>query len=59
MKKISLFFVTLVMVMGLAVSGCYYERANERREYRHHHDRGYRHHNHHDYGHYDRDRDHH
>ena len=58
MKKISLFFVALVMVLGLAVSGCYYERAYERHDYHHRRDRDDRHRDH-DNGHRDHhDRDH-
>lgn len=53
MKKIYLFFVALAVVLGLAVSGCYYERENERPWYHHryHHDDD--HHYHRDYGHRD------
>lgn len=39
MKKISLFFVALVFVLGLAASGCYYERGYERHYNHHGHDR--------------------
>lgn len=42
MKKISLFFAAIVVVLSLAVSGCYYERGYERpyhRSYYHDHHR--------------------
>jgi len=39
MKKISLFFLALMVVLGLAVSGCYYERGYERPYHHHDHDR--------------------
>lgn len=40
MKRIYLFFVALVVMLGLAASGCYYEREYERPWYHHryHHD---------------------
>jgi hypothetical protein len=41
MKKKYLFFVALVVMLGSAVSGCYYERGYERPYYHHHY--------HHDY----------
>jgi hypothetical protein len=44
MKKISLFFVALVVLLGLAVSGCYYERGYERPYHgRDHHERDHHH----------------
>ena len=45
MKKISLFFIALVVLLGLAVSGCYYERGYERPYHgRYHHERDHHHH---------------
>jgi len=44
MKKISLFFVALVVLLGLAVGGCYYERGYERPYHnRYHHERDHYH----------------
>ncbi|GEM_PF-3784024 len=39
MKKISLFFLAFMVVLSLAVSGCYYERGYERPYHHHDHDR--------------------
>jgi len=50
MKKISLFFIAMIVVLGLAISGCYYERGYERPYYRYHHDH---HHSYDHYGHHD------
>lgn len=47
MKRISLFFVALVVVLSLAVSGCYVERGYER-PYHHHYYHGYDHHRYYD-----------
>ena len=52
MKKISLFFVALVVLLGLAVSGCYYERGYERSEHgRYHQERDHHGHDRDDYHH--------
>ena len=58
MKKMNLFLVALALAMGLAVSGCYYEREYERPNYHHryHHDGDRRDHDR-NYGHRDYDRD--
>ncbi|MDP4284908.1 MAG: hypothetical protein Q8891_10810 [Bacteroidota bacterium] len=49
MKKMSLFFVTLAVVLGFAVSGCYYERSYERPHYHHYqHDHDHDHYRDHD-----------
>jgi len=58
MKKMYLLLMALAVGLGLAVSGCYYERENERPNYhrRYHHDDHHRDHDR-NYGHRDHDRD--
>lgn len=59
MKKIYLFFVALAVVLGLAVSGCYYERGYERPYYHHryHHEDDHHRDYHRDYRPHDDDDD--
>lgn len=53
MKRINLFFVALVIMLGLAASGCYYEREYEHPRYHHRYQHDDDHHYHRDYGHRD------
>lgn len=59
MKKIYLFFVALAVVLGLTVSGCYYERGYERPYYHHryHHEDDHHRDYHRDYRPHDDDDD--
>jgi len=58
MKKKYLFIVTLALLLGVGVSGCYVERGYYDRPYHHRYDRDYGHRNHDRRGHDYHDNDH-